>query len=211
MCPQIACPKRGIIAIVTFVWFFSFIICVFQGIIFIDPTFTKVMIYKISIHHHQLGIVVPYILSVSNWENDEQEEWTNESESICWRQYERHSKVSKFATKIALRQNSVNYHHGTQITHCCLSAQITKRQGTAMYYPLPAVFKGFSLRREKFTRQNFTLPTIHLGPAEGRPGPVDVNGWKWTKVDEINYQMSEEENILEHILEPSRFATITVH
>ena len=29
--------------------------------------------------------------------------------------------------------------------------------------------------REKFTRENLTLPTIHLVPAEGQPGPSDDN------------------------------------
>ena len=87
MCPQIACLRRGIFTLVTsfrlfstvyfemssqvafhrgciltlvaFVWFFSFIICVSQGNINIDHTFTKFIIFKILIHHNQVGNVVP--------------------------------------------------------------------------------------------------------------------------------------------------------
>ena len=40
MFPQIACPRRGIVSLVAFVWFFFFIISVFLGKIYIDPTFT---------------------------------------------------------------------------------------------------------------------------------------------------------------------------
>ena len=44
-----------------------FIIYVSQGNIFIDPTFAEIIIYKILIHHHQLGFVVSCVVSVSNW------------------------------------------------------------------------------------------------------------------------------------------------
>ena len=88
MCPQIACPRRGKVTLVAFVWCFFVIICVSQGNTYMDCTFRKVIINKILIHHHKLGIVVPYTLSVSNWEN-ECCRWTNESESHCWQQYER--------------------------------------------------------------------------------------------------------------------------
>ena len=72
MCPQIACLRRSIVALVAFVWFFSFIVSVSQGNIYnIDPTFTKIITFKILIHHHQLGIVVPCALSVSYWENED--------------------------------------------------------------------------------------------------------------------------------------------
>ena len=64
MCLQIACPKRGIVALIAFVWFSLFIICVSQGNTNIDPTFTKVIICKILIHHQQSRIVVPCVLSV---------------------------------------------------------------------------------------------------------------------------------------------------
>ena len=98
MCPQIACLRRGKVTLVAFVWlfsavyfkmtsqaafhrgyiltlvalfwFFSPIICVSQGNVYIDPTFTKVMIYNILIHHHQVGNVVPCALPVPNWENE---------------------------------------------------------------------------------------------------------------------------------------------
>ena len=40
MFPQIACPRRGIVSLVAFFWFFFFIISVFLGKIYIDPTFT---------------------------------------------------------------------------------------------------------------------------------------------------------------------------
>ena len=37
---------------------------------------------------------------------------------------------------------------------------------------LPRIFQGLQVRREKFTRDNHTLPTIHPGPAsQGGPGP----------------------------------------
>ena len=64
MCLQIACPKRGIVALIAFVWFSLFIICVSQGNTNIDPTFTKVIICKILIHHRQSRIVVLCVVSV---------------------------------------------------------------------------------------------------------------------------------------------------
>ena len=57
MCLQMTCLRRGIVALVTFVWFYYFIICVSQGNIYIDPTFTKVIIYNILTHHIQFGIL----------------------------------------------------------------------------------------------------------------------------------------------------------
>ena len=72
MCPQIT---------FAFVGFFSFIICVSEGNIFIDPTFNKVIIYKILIHHLQFGIVVP---AYRQFETEKmKEEITDESESHC--------------------------------------------------------------------------------------------------------------------------------
>ena len=64
MCLQIACQKRGIVVLIAFVWFSLFIICVSQGNTNIDPTFTKVIICKILIHHQQSRIVVPCVLTV---------------------------------------------------------------------------------------------------------------------------------------------------
>ena len=113
MFPQIACMRRSIVALVAFVWlfsvvhfkmtsqaafhrgciltfvalvwFFSFISPVSQGNIFIEPTFTKVII-----HHHQVANVVSCDMSVLNWEHVDLEERTNESEShctICWTKF----------------------------------------------------------------------------------------------------------------------------
>ena len=86
---------RGcILTLVALVWFVSHIICVSQRNIHIDPTFKKVAIFKILIHDHSLQAenVVPWVLSVSNWlnENSELEEKRYESESHCWRQYKDH-------------------------------------------------------------------------------------------------------------------------
>ena len=68
MTSQAAFHRGWKLTFVALVWFFSFIISVSQWKIFIDPTFTKV-IYKISIHHHQVANVVSCVLSVPNWEN----------------------------------------------------------------------------------------------------------------------------------------------
>ena len=50
MCPQIAFPKGHKVALVAFVWFYPFITCVFKWNIFVDPTFGKVISYRILIH-----------------------------------------------------------------------------------------------------------------------------------------------------------------
>ena len=88
MSPQIDYLRWGIVALVAFVWLFSFIICVSQGNINI---FIKALIYTILIHHQQVENVFPCLLSPSNWENGDcrLEERTNESESYCWRESER--------------------------------------------------------------------------------------------------------------------------
>ena len=68
--------------ILTLVALFSFIICVFQGNIYIIPTFTNVVIFYILIHDQRVVNVVPWVMSISNWENEDcgLEERTNESE-----------------------------------------------------------------------------------------------------------------------------------
>ena len=67
--------------ILTLVALFSFIICVFQGNIYIIPTFTNVVIFYILIHDQRVVNVVPWVMSISNWENEDcgLEERTNES------------------------------------------------------------------------------------------------------------------------------------
>ena len=107
MCPKDICPRRGIVTLVALVWLFStvyfqmyhqaafhrgciltlvalfsFIICVFQGNIYIIPTFTYVVIFYILIHDQRVVNVVPWVMSISNWENEDcgLEERTNESE-----------------------------------------------------------------------------------------------------------------------------------
>ena len=69
MSSQFVCLNRGIITLAAFVWFFSFLICDSEENIYIDPTFIKVVISKMLIHHHQFGIVGSFVLPVSNWEN----------------------------------------------------------------------------------------------------------------------------------------------
>ena len=95
MSPQIACLRTGKVTLVAFFWFFSFVhlkmtpkaaFCrgyiftfvalvwifiayVIQGNVFIIPTFIKVIIYNmILIHHHNVGNVVPCVVSISNWQ-----------------------------------------------------------------------------------------------------------------------------------------------
>ena len=53
MSSQIACRRRGKVALVAIVWIVSFIICVSQGNIYIDSTFSEVIIHQIVIHHKQ--------------------------------------------------------------------------------------------------------------------------------------------------------------
>ena len=43
------------------------------------PPLTKVIIYKILIHHHKVGNVVPCVLSVSNWKKWVEDKWKWES------------------------------------------------------------------------------------------------------------------------------------
>ena len=71
MSPQVAFHGRFILTFTALAWFFSFIVCVSQGIIYIHPAFTKVLICKIFFHHRQVWNVVPSVLSVSNWENED--------------------------------------------------------------------------------------------------------------------------------------------
>ena len=67
------------LTLVALVWFFFIAICVSQGIIYLDPPLTKVIIYKILIHHHKVGNVVPCVLSVSNWKKWVEDKWKWES------------------------------------------------------------------------------------------------------------------------------------
>ena len=60
MSTHAAFHRRCILTLVAFVWFFSFIICVSQRIIYIDILFT--IIHKILIHHHHIGNVVTCVL-----------------------------------------------------------------------------------------------------------------------------------------------------
>ena len=79
MTSQAAFHRRCILTLVALLWFFFIVICVSQGIIFLDPPLTKVIIYKILIHHHKVGNVVPCVLSVSNWKKWVEDKWKWES------------------------------------------------------------------------------------------------------------------------------------
>ena len=79
MTSQAAFHRGCILTLVALVWFFFIVICVSQGIIYLDPPLTKVIIYKILIHHHKVGNVVPCVLSVSNWKKWVEDKWKWES------------------------------------------------------------------------------------------------------------------------------------
>ena len=65
MTSQAAFHRGCILTLVALVWFFSFIICASQRNIYIDPTFTEVIICMMRIHHHQVqvGNVIPCLVS----------------------------------------------------------------------------------------------------------------------------------------------------
>ena len=71
MCPQATFHRGCILTLVALVWTFSFIICVCQGNVYIISTFTEIIIFKILIHHHQVGNAVLCVVSGSNWENED--------------------------------------------------------------------------------------------------------------------------------------------